>query len=353
MGRRVLIDALAARFGGTAAATVQLARHLVLDDRVAHVTVVCRRGSIVERGLAGEEAVSQIALPVPRGIELLQRVMWEALRLPALARRDRYEVLISMSGMLPTAPECRLVCLTGNPVMYESGGPANALRRWAARRTASEDAYLAAPSRYMADMVAASVGRPCDVLAWGVDHSAFFPAASPGEEILCVGDFKTYKRHDLVVDAWRRLPTPRPRLRLVGNPDVEPRAHASLLARIESAPEAESIKLDYRLAHEQMPDVYRRARVFVIASEHESFCMPLAESMACGVPAIASDIPSLRETGGAGALYLGGDDPDEWAAAIGRMCDDVEEHQRASELAVQSAARFSWERFAEELAEHL
>lgn len=353
MGRRVLIDALAARFGGTAAATVQLARHLVLDDRVADVAVVCRRGSIVDRGLAGERAVRRIALPDPRGVELLQRVVWEGLRLPALARREQYEVLISMSGMLPRAPESRLVCLIGNPVMYESDGPANALRRWAVRRTASEDAYLAAPSRHMAEMVVASVGRPCDVLAWGVDHSIFFPAASPGEEILCVGDFKAYKRHDLVLDAWRRLPAPRPRLRLVGNPDVEPSAHARLLALIESAPEAESIELDYRLAHEQMPEIYRRARVFVIASEHESFCMPLVESMACGVPAIARDIPSLRETGGAGALYLGGEDPDEWAAAIGRLCDDGEEHRRASELAVRSAARFDWERFASELAGHL
>jgi glycosyltransferase involved in cell wall biosynthesis len=353
MGRRVLIDALAARFGGTAAATVQLARHLIVDDRVADVTVVCRRGSIVERGLAGEQAVRRIALPVPRRVELLQRVTWEALRLPALARREQYDLLISMSGIVPRAPECRLVCLIGNPVMYESDGLANTLRRWAVRRTASEDAYLAAPSRHMADMVAASVGRPCDVLAWGVDHSIFFPAASPGEEILCVGDFKAYKRHDLVLDAWRRLPAPRPPLRMVGNPDVEPRAHASLLARIESAPEAESIKLDYRLPHEQMPDIYRRARVFVVASEHESFCMPLVESMACGVPAIARDIPSLRETGGAGALYLGGDDPDEWAAAIGRICEDGEERRRASELAVQSAARFNWERFVAELADHL
>src|SRR2546423_12164494 len=105
--------------------------------------------------------------------------------------------------------------------MYEETTPANMLRRWAVRRTAREAEYLAAPSRHMAEMVSASVRRPCAVLAWGVDHSIFFPADSPGKEILCVADFKAYKRHDLIIDAWIRLVPPRPLLRFVGNPDVD------------------------------------------------------------------------------------------------------------------------------------
>src|ERR1051326_4620066 len=116
VGRRVLIDALAARFGGTAAATIQLARHLATNARVSSVTVVCRRGSIVARGLADGGAVRCIALSVPRSAELLQRLMWETLRLPALARRERCDVIISMSGMLPRSPGCQLVSLVGNPV---------------------------------------------------------------------------------------------------------------------------------------------------------------------------------------------------------------------------------------------
>jgi glycosyltransferase involved in cell wall biosynthesis len=352
MGARILIDALAARYGGTAAATVQLGRYLATSAKVSTVSVITRGEAIVARGLAREEAVRCLALPAPGHAELIQRIAWEALRLPALVRRERVDVLITMSGMLPRSPGCRLLCLIGNPVMYESSTAANSLRQWAVRRTARDAEYLAAPSRHMADMVSASVKRPCAVLPWGVDHSIFFPPASPGEEILCVGDFKAYKRHDLVVQAWLRLPSPRPPLRLVGNPDVDPEAHARLLAQISTAPERESIRLDYRLPHEQMPDIYRRARVFVIPSEHESFCMPLAESMACGVPAIARDIPSLRETGGAGAMYLLSDDPGEWAAVLKQMLDD-DERTRARELAVQAAARFTWQGFAAALADHL
>src|SRR5205807_1271978 len=111
MGRRILIDALAARYGGTAAATVQLARHVATNTKVSTVAVVTRAGSIVERGLARDEAVRSIALPLPRHVELMQRIAWEARRLPALVRREQCDVLITMSGMLPTPPGCRLLCL--------------------------------------------------------------------------------------------------------------------------------------------------------------------------------------------------------------------------------------------------
>jgi len=99
--------------------------------------------------------------------------------------------------------------------------------------------------------------------------------------------------------------------------------------------------------------MYRRARVFVIPSEHESFCMPLAESMACGVPAVARGIRSLRETGGQGATYLETDDPDQWAAVVRRIIEDDGEHTRAREQATRSATRFTWEAFTAHLVARL
>jgi glycosyltransferase involved in cell wall biosynthesis len=349
MSRRILIDALAARYGGNAYAVVQLARELVGRKDVSAVTVLARRGSIVARGLAGAAGVKCIALAPARRMELAGRLAWEGARLPALARAERSSHVISVSGMLPRAVPGELVCLLANPVLYEDPTPVNLLRRWAIVHTARRGARLVAPSRSMAELVSASVGRSCAVAPFGVDHTTFRPAEEPGEEILCVADFYAHKRHDLLLDAWLGLPAPRPVMRFVGNPAVDPRAHAGVLARIARLPESGSIALEYRVPLERLVHAYRRARVFAIASERESFCMPLAEGMACGVPAVARGLPSLRETGGAGASYLDGDDPGAWTAELCRLLERSDEHARARLSAIDAAARFSWASFAAEL----
>jgi glycosyltransferase involved in cell wall biosynthesis len=351
--RRVLIEALAARFGGTAQATIHLARELSLRPEIETVIVLARRGSIVERGLSGDACVRCVTLAPSTRLELPRRLGWLAWRLGPLLERERCDVLVSMSGVLPRMPDCPVVCILGNSAMYRSKAPLDALRRWAVRRTARRAAQLVAPSQMMAELVAGSTGKPCAAIPLGVNHSLFFPGAEPGDEILCVADFYRHKRHDLLLDAWLALPAPRPLLRLVGDPDVDRAAHARLLSRIHASGAADGIALDHRVPHERMADVYRRARVFVLPSELESFCMPLAEGMACGVPGVVRGLASLRETGGGGSSYIDGDDPSAWAAVVQRLVNDPALHLRARESAIAAAAPLSWEAFAAEIVRRL
>jgi glycosyltransferase involved in cell wall biosynthesis len=352
-GKRILIDALAARFGGTAYATVQLARQLAARPEVAHIFVVTRRGSIVYRGLNGDRSVTCVALREAQRLELTRRLCWEMSRLPTLVSREHVGTVISLSGTLPRSPGSRVICLVSNPVMYESGGAANALRRTALRHFARRASYLAAPTRNMAELVEASTGRECGVAPWGVDHTVFAPAARAGDDILCVADFYAHKRHDLIVDAWLLLPTPRPRLRFIGNDTVDPATYARLLARVNALQERSSIVIEHALPLERLVNAYQRARVFVMASEHESFCMPLVESMSCGVPVVARGLQSLRETAGDGGSYVDGNDPARWAASIARLIADNDEHAHARRAAVRSASRFSWSALGAQIATRL
>lgn len=59
--------------------------------------------------------------------------------------------------------------------------------------------------------------------------------------------------------------------------------------------------------------VYRRAALSLQPSDAEGFGLPVAESLACGTPILASDIPVLREIGGPAASYAPVGDPSSWS----------------------------------------
>ena len=49
---------------------------------------------------------------------------------------------------------------------------------------------------------------------------------------------------------------------------------------------------------------FRAADVFVLASDHEGFCVPLAEAMGHGVPIVAYGVTAVPETVGGAGLVL-------------------------------------------------
>jgi glycosyltransferase involved in cell wall biosynthesis len=349
-GRRILIDALAARFGGTAYAVIQIARELGQRPDVADVTVVARRGSIVADGLVGAPRVNRVTIGREGRFELVSRIGWEAARLPALVRGAGVDTVISMSGMVPRRLPSGLVCALFNPVMYERDTWANRIRRTAVTRTARRATLVVAPSEAMADLVRRSTGCECRVTPLGVDHDVFAPSERVGSDVLYVADFYAHKRHDLLLDTWRLLPEPRPTLRFVGNPDVDPPTFASVRARATELSRHGCVSFEHHLSLRELVRAYRDARVFVAPSEHESFCMPLVEAMACGVPAVVRDIATLREVGAGGARYVAGDDPAAWAGTLEAVLRQQGEHaQRARRDAVDAAARYSWRALADAL----
>jgi glycosyltransferase involved in cell wall biosynthesis len=353
MGSVVVFDAIAARYGGGAYAAAQIARTLALRDDVERVVVVTRRGSIVAQALAGASGVRLHELPARGRGELALRLVWEAVSLPALVQRERAGSLITMTALPVRVRGARLVCVFANPVMYETDTAANRLRRAATRRTTARAHHLAAPSGTMADLVASLAGRPCEVVPFGVDHDRFRPPERAGGSIVCVADFYAHKRHDLLLDAWEGMRPPRPPLVLIGDAAVDPVTSARVRERVAELPERGSIVVEHRVPLGRLLRAYAEARVFAMPSERESFCMPLAEAMACGVPAAARDIPSLRETGGAGARFVAGSEAGAWTSALQSLFDDDGEHERLRAAAIESAARFSWERCAAQIAEHL
>ena len=98
---------------------------------------------------------------------------------------------------------------------------------------------------------------------------------------------------------------------------------------------------------DQLAALRRDAVAAVVPSRFEGFGFPVLEALAAGTPAIASDIPALREAGGDAAIYLDPDDPDSWAQTIDRLAAQPDERTAIAERGRAHAASFTWERTAE------
>jgi L-malate glycosyltransferase len=78
------------------------------------------------------------------------------------------------------------------------------------------------------------------------------------------------------------------------------------------------------------------ADVFVCASEHEGFCVPLAEAMGHGLPIVAYGVTAVPETVGGAGLLLDDKSPGLFAAAVSRVLTDA---ALAQSLAAAGRAR--------------
>ena len=176
-------------------------------------------------------------------------------------------------------------------------------------------------------------------LKWEREADRLLGAERNPVDILHVGSTIPRKRIDLLlrIFAASQRGNPTARLIRVGSPlTADQRLLASELGVTGGIVELGFIPADLLAA------VYRRALVVLIPSEAEGFGLPLLESMACGTPVIASDLPALRETGGDGAEFHPVGDIAAWAEAVSRIANDPEHRKRRAAAGLARAAEFSW-----------
>jgi glycosyltransferase involved in cell wall biosynthesis len=103
------------------------------------------------------------------------------------------------------------------------------------------------------------------------------------------------------------------------------------------------------VAQEDLPALYRGARMLVYPSLYEGFGLPPAEAMACATPVITSNTTSLPEVVGDAALTVDPMDARAIAAAIAGLLDDPALRKELSEAGIERSQRYTWPRAAQHL----
>ncbi len=197
-----------------------------------------------------------------------------------------------------------------------------------------------------------------EVVPLGV-HPAFGPAAAGAlrahddtPALLHVGSTIPRKRIDVLLELFagvRRL-VPDARLVRVGGPFTPEQEALARRLGVRGA-----ITVMPRIERAALAEVYRQAALVLLPSDAEGFGLPVVEAMACGTPVVASDLPVLREVGGAAATYVPVAEATRWTTAVRELLAERTEApdiwERRRRAAIAQAARFTWEGCAGRMAE--
>jgi glycosyltransferase involved in cell wall biosynthesis len=126
-----------------------------------------------------------------------------------------------------------------------------------------------------------------------------------GPVVLSVSQLLPHKRPDLLILAYHVLVTwlrPRAELVLVGAPVLP--AYTASLQRLVAELNLPGVWFAGAVDEAQLAAFYRGADVFVSASAHEGFGLPIVEAMAAGVPVIATGCAAVPETVAGAGLVL-------------------------------------------------
>ncbi len=100
---------------------------------------------------------------------------------------------------------------------------------------------------------------------------------------------------------------------------------------------------------EDLQAIYQMAEVMVYPSFFEGFGLPILEAQASGCAVITSNISSLPEAGGDGALYIDPEDISQIGSSIKNILSDAQLRNRMIQKGTTNAALFSEKLVAESL----
>jgi glycosyltransferase involved in cell wall biosynthesis len=196
------------------------------------------------------------------------------------------------------------------------------------------------------------------VIYHGFDKERFFPAKTkPSDDILklqpyifYIGRIEAKKNIKNLVKAFGKLRQNqkiKEKLVLAGRPGYQ---YEEIIKEIDQLPKEISrdvVQLGY-VADEKVGELTRHASLFAFPSRFEGFGMPLIETMACGVPIVASNTTSIPEIVNDAALMCGPDDVDGLADKMQLIIQNANIRNDLIRKGLKRSSEFSWEKCARE-----
>ncbi|MDR3625607.1 MAG: glycosyltransferase family 4 protein [Ignavibacteriaceae bacterium] len=169
--------------------------------------------------------------------------------------------------------------------------------------------YFIANSKYIAGRIKKTYRRDAEVIYPPVDTINFPVQTQKDNYYLAASRFVPYKRIDLIVEAFSKMPDKR--LLVIGEGSEEDKIKSKASANIEF--------LGYQ-PHQKLMEYMQKAKAFVFAAD-EDFGIMVVEALACGTPVIAFNKGGVSETilDGKTGILFDKQEPDSIKEAVERF----------------------------------
>ena len=184
-------------------------------------------------------------------------------------------------------------------------------------------------------------GIPSEVLSHPLNESRYSQ-----KKLLFVGRLQRSKGLFELIEIFEKLSETEDNLSLtiVGDGEIL----SSLKETVKSRNLHTKIKFLRSLSNPQVFDHYFESSLLVFPSKQETFGLVPLEAMACGLPVLASDIPSLKVTTGNNAILIPPDKIDVWVDRIKNLISDKSKLIEMGEKGRKWVEKSTWKIKSEE-----
>jgi glycosyltransferase involved in cell wall biosynthesis len=285
---------------------------------------------------------------------------WEQWALPAKARALSVDVLHAFSTSMPWWQPVPTVVTVHDMIPWQGHDPVlpagfyrdrllpSAYHRAAAVVTISECSRRDILARWPAlkpKMHVVALGVDERYLESGPDDRPLVIAERELREpyLLYLGGADPRKRLSWALQTWAGVAATGASLVVCG---VERSAHAAVRRMVPRELQDRLIIAPF-VGEDDMPRLYMRAAAALYPSLYEGFGLPVVEAQAVGTPILFSDVGSLSELKGPGAVVLPVDDLAAWIHAAADILNSRSGVHGPDRIARAWARQYSWDAFTD------
>jgi len=280
----------------------------------------------------------------------LNRLLWTQFQLPKIYQKLKSQLLFSPLPEAPLYTNCRFIVMSHDmiPLRFPKRfSPLTPYHLYYVPQVLNQAQHIICNSHATAKDLVDFFHIPSNKitpipLAYDSSHFQFLNLPTRNY-FLYIGRQDPYKNLQRLITAFSAIPKRNDYELWLAGP-YDKRYSPLLEIQTQELGINHLVKFLNYVPYDELPIIINQAIALVFPTLWEGFGLPVLEAMACGTPVITSNISSLPEVAGDGAILINPYHIEEITAAMKMIINDSETRKQLSEKGLKRVNQFSWEK---------